>query len=56
MPENVESLASAMEKVLTNDEYRRALGEKNYLASASLPMADIADWYLLHFKELLKKK
>jgi glycosyltransferase involved in cell wall biosynthesis len=55
-PENVESLASAMEKVLTNDEYRRALGEKNYLASASLPMADIADWYLLHFKELLKKK
>lgn len=52
-PENVESLADAMEKVLTNNDYRRALGEKNYLASASLPMSDIADWYLLHFRRLL---
>lgn len=52
-PENVESLANAIEKVLINDDYRRSLGEKNYLASASLPMSDIADWYILHFKRLL---
>jgi glycosyltransferase involved in cell wall biosynthesis len=52
-PENTQSLADAMEKVLTNDEYRRKLGEKNYLASASLPMSDIADWYVLHFKRLI---
>ncbi|TRX59619.1 glycosyltransferase [Fulvivirga sp. M361] len=48
-PESVESLANALEMVLTDEEYRHALGVKNYRASTSLGMSDIADWYLIHF-------
>jgi glycosyltransferase involved in cell wall biosynthesis len=54
-PENVNSLANAIERVLLSNRYRRILGEKNYIASASLPMADITDWYIFHFNEIIKK-
>jgi glycosyltransferase involved in cell wall biosynthesis len=54
-PENVESLADAIEKVLSNDSYRRQLANTNYFAAVTLPMNDIADWYLLHFEALMNK-
>ena len=54
-PDNSESLADAIQKVVENDEYRRELSIKNYYAAVSLPMADIVDWYYLHFLKILKK-
>ncbi|GAB3572641.1 glycosyltransferase family 4 protein [Spirosoma luteolum] len=55
-PEQVGSLADALQSVLENDEYRRELALTNYLASVTLPMADIVDWYYLHFLQLLKEQ
>jgi glycosyltransferase involved in cell wall biosynthesis len=54
-PNDVESLANAIQKVLEDDEYRIRLGRQNYFASASLPMKDLIDWYYLHFQRFLKK-
>lgn len=55
-PDNVESLADAIEDLVINDDRRKELGKSNYIAAASLPMGDIADWYLMHFDYLLKKR
>jgi len=55
-PSDTDGLADAIEKVLTNNEYRIELASRNYAAAASLPMADIVDWYLIHFKELIDLK
>jgi len=41
---------------LTDNEYRIDLASRNYAAAASLPMTDIVDWYLIHFKELIESK
>lgn len=54
-PNDVESLANAIQKVLEDDEYRIRLGRQNYFAAASLPMEDLIDWYYLHFQRFLKK-
>jgi glycosyltransferase involved in cell wall biosynthesis len=53
-PESTESLADAIQKVLENEEYRVHLSRQNYFAAASLPMNDLADWYNLHFRKLLR--
>lgn len=55
-PNNAESLADAIQKVVENDTYRKELGIKNYFAAASLPMNDIVDWYYLHFLQILQSK
>jgi glycosyltransferase involved in cell wall biosynthesis len=52
-PGDVDGMADAVERLLTDDEYRNSLGQKNYVAAASLPMEDITEWYLLHFKRIL---
>ena len=54
-PDDAESLADAIQKVVESDEYRRELSIKNYYAAVSLPMADIVDWYYLHFLKILGK-
>jgi glycosyltransferase involved in cell wall biosynthesis len=53
-PDNAESLAEAIQKVVENDEHRRELSVQNYFAAVSLPMADIVDWYYLHFGRLMQ--
>ena len=53
---NVNSLAIAIENLIENKAYRQQMGEQNYAAAVSLPMSDIADWYLLHFQSLVKSK
>lgn len=53
-PNSVESLADAIQKVLEDDEYRLQLSRQNYFAAASLPMGDLVDWYILHFRKLLE--
>lgn len=55
-PESTGSLADAMQTLLQNEDMRKSLARQNFAASASLPMTDIADWYLLHFEHLLSKK
>lgn len=53
-PSNVESLANAIEKLIVDKERRDTLAAKNYAASSSLPMSDMADWFLIHFQSLIK--
>jgi glycosyltransferase involved in cell wall biosynthesis len=52
-PDDLNSLAQAIERTLTDHDYRISIAKKNYAAAASLPMEDIADWYILHFQHLL---
>ncbi len=54
-PDDVESLSTALEKVLLNPEHRKFLGQQNYFAATSLPMEDITDWYYLHFLNITGK-
>ena len=51
-PADVESMAEAIEKLVVDTDRRNKMGMCNYLAASSLPMSDIADWYLLHFEQL----
>ena len=55
-PENVASLANALENILTNEAYRIHLGKENYKAACSLPMSKIAEMYLDHFNAIRLKK
>ena len=54
-PEDVDSLATAIGRLIREDEHRISLARQNYEAAASLPLLDIADWYLLHFFHLLRQ-
>ncbi len=54
-PENAEDMADAIEKLIIDEDYRTMLAQKNYAAAASLPMSDIAEWYLMHFNSIRKK-
>lgn len=45
IPGDVESLADAIERIITDPARRRMLGLRNFRASSGLPMEDIVDWY-----------
>lgn len=51
VPESVESLANAIEKLVVNDTYRNALAKANYNAATALPMSRITEMYLNVFAE-----
>ena len=51
-PGDVESLADAIERILTNSDYRKEMGMRNFRASRGLPIADVVDWYLIHLEGL----
>ncbi len=53
-PENANSMATAIECVLSNPQHRRDIELRNYRASQGVPIADVVDWYLLHFEVLLQ--
>jgi glycosyltransferase involved in cell wall biosynthesis len=55
-PESTESLADAIQNILTNDAYRVRLGLINYQAASSLPMSRITQIYLDYFKAIRLKK
>lgn len=55
-PQDSQSLAAAITKVLDNPTHASLLGEQNYLASQGLPIHEVVDWYLLHFEEILAEK
>ncbi|MEM9339755.1 MAG: glycosyltransferase [Bacteroidota bacterium] len=52
-PEDKESLAQAIIKLLEDPKYRHEIEEANFRAASSLSMMDIADWYLIHIEKLL---
>lgn len=54
-PNDAQSLAAAIARLLDDSDHRRLIGTQNYVAARGLPMSDVVDWYLLHFEELLKK-
>lgn len=55
-PESVPSLAKAIKAIVTNDEYRKELGETNYKAATAFPMGRITDIYLEEFKKIIESK
>ena len=55
-PTSVESLAKAIENIVTNDAYRIELGKANYKAATALPMSKIADMYLDTFNAIIDDK
>lgn len=56
-PEQVSSLADAIQKVLDNEDYRIELGKTNYRAACAIPMSRIANMYLEYFRAIqLTKK
>lgn len=54
-PNNPQSLADAIARILDEPERRIEMGRQNYLAARGLPLGDVVDWYLLHIEALLKQ-
>ena len=52
----MESLANAIESIVTNEAYRMELGKANYKAATALPMSKIADMYLDTFETIISRK
>jgi glycosyltransferase involved in cell wall biosynthesis len=55
-PENIESLADAIENVVIHDAYRNDLGEANYKAATAFPVERITKMYLNEFSKIIQKK
>ena len=55
-PTSVVSLANAIEAIVTNEAYRRALGKVNYIAATAFPMSKITTMYLDTFISIIEKK
>jgi glycosyltransferase involved in cell wall biosynthesis len=53
-PNNPQSLADALTRILDEPERRMEMGRQNYLAARGLPLGEVVDWYLLHIEVLLK--
>ncbi|MDE3742651.1 glycosyltransferase [Maribacter polysaccharolyticus] len=55
-PESADSLADAIQSILTDDAYRITLGKANYQAACSLPMSAITQMYGDFFKAIALSK
>ncbi|MDY8134647.1 glycosyltransferase [Aquimarina sp. 2201CG5-10] len=55
-PQNMDSLADAIQKIAMNSQYRKELGKTNYEAATAFPMSRITKMYLDTFKELKKER
>ncbi|MFN8495803.1 MAG: glycosyltransferase [Caldilineaceae bacterium] len=53
-PNNPQSLAQAIRRIIDCPERRIEMGRQNYLAAHGLPLSEVVDWYLLHIETLLK--
>lgn len=54
-PENTESLRDALWEVLSDPEKARSLGLNNFRVASGLLLSDVAEWYILHFENLLRR-
>lgn len=55
-PTSVESLALAIERIVTDEDYRVTLGKANYKAATAHPMSQITEMYLNTFKSIIARK
>lgn len=55
-PTNVDSLALAIEALVTNEAHRINLAKANYKAATAYPMERIADMYLTNFDRIITRK
>lgn len=55
-PDDPATLARAIATLLDSPQRRRELGLRNYYAARGLPIADVVDWYLLHFESILAER
>ena len=55
-PESAESLAQAIEKIINNDDNRKAIAIQNFKAASALSMDKITDMYMDTFKEIIQSK
>ena len=51
-PESAQSLATAIEKILTNDDYRKEIAKTNFEAASALSMDKIITMYINCFKSI----
>lgn len=54
--DNAESLAKAVGQLIDNPIERKKYEDMNYAAAKGLPMNELAEWYILQSKELIKEK
>lgn len=54
-PDDVQSLTTAIARLIDDPARRHELGRRNFMAACGLPMADVVDWYLLHMEQLRAK-
>lgn len=54
--DNAQSLADAVAHLLENPEERKKYEDMNYAAAKGLPMNELAEWYIMQSKELIKAK
>ena len=52
-PENAQSLATAINKILLNDDYRKEIAKANFEAASALSMDKIVTMYMNSFHEIL---
>jgi glycosyltransferase involved in cell wall biosynthesis len=55
-PESVDSLAKAIDAIVTNEAYRISLENANYKAATAFPMERITDMYLEQFETIIEGK
>ena len=55
-PTSVDSLANAIQAIVTNEDYRITLGKANYKAAIAYPMEKITDIYLNKFNTIINNK
>jgi glycosyltransferase involved in cell wall biosynthesis len=55
-PTSVESLASAIEALVTNEAHRLSIAKANYEAATAHPMSQIAEMYIETFKTIIDRK
>ena len=55
-PESAESLAEAIEKIINNDDNRKAIAMQNFKAASALSMDKITEMYMDTFKLVIQSK
>ncbi|MEO1444453.1 MAG: hypothetical protein AAFV33_28935 [Chloroflexota bacterium] len=49
-------MAAAIRQLIISPQHRQQIGRRNFLASNSLLMSEVVDWYLLHIERLLVER
>lgn len=54
-PDDVDTMAEAITRIIFDTPHREEMSKHNFLAAQGLPITDVVDWYLMHFYQLLHK-